>query len=332
MPPKREDYHNDAFGGHFNENPDPDRKQRKDRGVRNVCLSLYELLAFHGNYELYAAPLVLFNVTAATVAVFWRVPSIVATVACFGIFISLAAAFRAKPLQNVRSPASLVTCFIAIFIGILCGGYAREVFLADAFTIALGRTYSDILASSRAAAYADAGALQFADTSTVDASRSVGFQDGRTYCAAPVVDSGDEQTQTIGFWAVGLDCCNARGDFLCGDAGDKEANGGVVLAEGSLDRTMQGFLRAVNQSVAVSGLILEDHPLLIQWAKDPGHEQRVFMLSAIGVLAVGSAFVILQALIATSIEVYGYNVDLSEKRNGHNRDGRGMEEEISALQ
>merc|ERR1719464_392413 len=117
-------------------------------------------------------------------------------------------------------------CLFAVAAGMLTGVYAHEAYTGPFYGVALGREYHNILASSQGAAYADAGRLHFAETSNVDTNRVLGHKDGRRYCVAPIIDSGNAQMMKISFWAVGLDCCGSRGDFTCGDAGSSSARGG----------------------------------------------------------------------------------------------------------
>lgn len=245
-------------------------------------------------------PLAIFLMTALTTATFWQVPTVASAAAFVGLVTSVAAGARA---DGDRIP-QLTGC-AAVVSGVVSGVYAHEVYLGPFFAIAFGSEYNDILASKPVAAFADAGRLHFAKSSVVDTARSVGFQDGRTYCAAPIIDSGDAQTRTVGFWAVGYDCCNARGDFECGAADDNETVTGVVFAsDGLLASSRTEFLRAVNQSAAVNDLIVDEEPLLVRWVEDAGREQTVLFFCALGVLTLGGLVFVLFVLTAAGISAW----------------------------
>ena len=81
----------------------------------------------------------------------------------------------------------------------------------------------------------DAGVVSFAVGSTVDRSRSVGFQSssGNLICVAPVVDVSMRPGTPANLFAYGINCCKHRGSFNCDDAGNPAARYGMVLPEPS---------------------------------------------------------------------------------------------------
>ena len=80
----------------------------------------------------------------------------------------------------------------------------------------------------------DAGIVNFAVGSGVDASRSVGFQsaaDGAVICIAPVVDASMKPQTPVNLFAYGINCCGFRGAFHCDDALNPSARYGLVRPE-----------------------------------------------------------------------------------------------------
>mmetsp|Transcript_25398 Transcript_25398/g.70700 ORF Transcript_25398/g.70700 Transcript_25398/m.70700 type:complete len:322 (-) Transcript_25398:100-1065(-) len=247
---------------------------------------------------LCSAPLGLFVVTALTLAVFWQVPAVWAAQVAIGIGILSTGSSVAGRVVPRGSGLPAATGCIAVAAGGLTGLYAHEAYVGPFIASALGREYRNVLASSPAAAYADAGRVVFADTSKADTSRAVGYRNRQTFCAAPVIDSGVDQARTIGFWAVGVDCCYAaRGDFECGDAGNSGSQGGIRISPGGiLETSYAEFLKAIEQAAVVNDLVVEADPILVHWVKDPGAEQRTALLRAFGVLLLGIAFFVLLLL------------------------------------
>ncbi|CAK0872052.1 unnamed protein product, partial [Prorocentrum cordatum] len=88
------------------------------------------------------------------------------------------------------------------------------------------RRHSDVLPTWDPRLAADAGILHFAAGAALDVGASAGFQAWpHTYCAAPVVDNstGDAgDADPVGFFAVGVDCCDRRGGFTCDGAEDHQ--------------------------------------------------------------------------------------------------------------
>lgn len=114
----------------------------------------------------------------------------------------------------------------------------------------------------------------------MDSARSVGLRVfGHTYCVAPIV-AQDGAGASVQFWAVGLDCCAARGRFECDAADGGAARGGVVVhapEEGEEARSRsilaprifhEGYLRAVSAACSLYELQSADSPVLMRWVSD----------------------------------------------------------------
>jgi len=158
--------------------------------------------------------------------------------------------------------------------------------------------YKEVTASTSPEAVADAGVLKFASGTSVDVASSAGYRAWPyTYCAAPIVGQ-DSPEDPVGFWAVGVNCCNSRGGFDCDSTPDKEARHGIRLDSHRLDHiygrnVKENFLRAVDMSAAANGLVAAKSPALVAWHKSAADVASaswwtatfVLMLSAASALA-----------------------------------------------
>mmetsp|Transcript_80949 Transcript_80949/g.262184 ORF Transcript_80949/g.262184 Transcript_80949/m.262184 type:complete len:302 (+) Transcript_80949:113-1018(+) len=177
----------------------------------------------------------------------------------------------------------LLAWVVTAVMALLVGGRNYHALVAPYSTAKAGRSYPSVPVSATAVAHADAGILYFEKGVTVDDTRSVGLRIfGSTYCVAPVL-SGEPSTQPgipgpeVQFWAVGLDCCGARGGFDCDDSGNSEAHGGVVLhgpeeGEEAASRKVlaprilhEGYSRAVEAACALYDLQTVESPILLRW-------------------------------------------------------------------
>jgi len=226
------------------------------------------------------------------------IPLVVVAICAVGPFVSFPGGRKVVRI----GPITPMLHFLAIILGILTGLYAYEAFMWLTYTISFGREYSNVLASESSAAYWDAGSMWFAQTSNVDTSRSVGYMDESTYCVAPILDSGPQQT-TVGFWAVGMDCCGERGAFECHNAGLSDARGAVrvPMGGGMLEWSHKSFERAVKQAAAVHGLTPESDPMFVYWVRDPKQEQLRATLHSLGVIAVGSGLFAVMGITVSSL-------------------------------
>mmetsp|Transcript_96230 Transcript_96230/g.170883 ORF Transcript_96230/g.170883 Transcript_96230/m.170883 type:complete len:332 (-) Transcript_96230:54-1049(-) len=95
-------------------------------------------------------------------------------------------------------------------------------------------TYTNVVASQPALTVADAGVIAFAAGSTIDNTRSVGYQsaiDGATVCVAPIVDASMVPGSTVNLYAYGVNCCGYRGSFDCDSARDASARSGMIMPD-----------------------------------------------------------------------------------------------------
>jgi len=179
---------------------------------------------------------------------------------------------------------------ICVVLGTMSGVYAYEALTAQFYSAALGQSYSRVLACSPAAAYADAGKIHFADSSEVNVTMSLGFQNRNTYCVAPIVDNSSAQTRRIDFWAVGINCCESGNKFECGSTRKSVAKGGIrAPPDGFFIKSGQEFKHAIEQASAIHNLVVEKDPILLAWDADPTLGQNASLLAAIGVVILHAA-------------------------------------------
>ena len=180
------------------------------------------------------------------------------------------------------------------------------------YSLAFGQAYSEVPPYSPGAAYADAGEILFANTAFLDTDSSLGYRDHTTYCVAPVLDSSKE-VKEVTFWAVGVDCCAARGDFQCGEASGNSTRGGVRLEShdgflgqyGLFGRPRDTeFREAIKQAAAVYSLSLDDELILVSWSSSPSYEKWARFGRAIGTIGFGACLFLLSIL--TMAVIYNY--------------------------
>jgi len=127
-------------------------------------------------------------------------------------------------------------------------------------------SYTDVDPSlMRGAQLMDAGSVTFAEGSSLDLNKSMGFKNQEVYCVAPIVKGGEE-IATYDFWAIGMDCCSGRkNDFHCEGAKNPRARGALRLIP-SIERP---FYRLAVQQAEATYKITAQHPLFFHWVEDP---------------------------------------------------------------
>lgn len=205
---------------------------------------------------------------------------------------------KAAKKDNEDKWLQCLTSLMATVLGVLTGIYAHEAYVLTFYAVAFGSEYSNVLASTPAVAFADAGKLHFAPSSTVATDMALGYRDKHTFCAAPILDASSNQKRSVGFWAIGWDCCSARGDFECGKAGSAHARGGIKAPrDGLLDQSHSAFLRAIRQAAAVYNLHVQEDAVLLHWVQDPAKVQSESLLKALGVIGIGVGIFVLLVIV-----------------------------------
>lgn len=179
------------------------------------------------------------------------------------------------------------------------------------------RSHSDVLPADDPRIYADAGVLRFADGTQLDIDAAAGFKTWpNTFCAAPIRGPNDPQGP-LGFWAVGINCCNSRGGFTCNSAADPKAQSGIRLSrdaplgeEGAAGRGaagLGGYGKAVRMAAAAIGEVAAEAPVLVSWERSPQvaaqrawwYATTAFLVQVIlaGLFCTGSRYLLLRAAL-----------------------------------
>lgn len=142
--------------------------------------------------------------------------------------------------------------------------------------------------------------MVFVDEARVDSQLSMGYKDGGLYCVAPVMD--EVTASEVGFWAVGQDCCSARGNFVCDDAWNTDARAAIVVRQ---DDSLFGagiferYMKAVRQAEAAYEITASAHPVFVRWVLNPSEVQANYQREGYGLLAVMWAIYLVVSIIVT---------------------------------
>lgn len=184
------------------------------------------------------------------------------------------------------------TIFVSMSIGITNYHTNMEPFWYEK----LGRTYVDVSADAMASAHLDGGTISFNKDVMLDNSRALGLRRADyTYCVAPILSQHKTHSPvganpTVHFWAVGADCCAARGVFTCDGAGEVDVHTGVVVhdrEEGNMNAifhprdSYDSYLTAIQAAGELYGLTVAEPPLLLRWAADPKHLSEGWLTAAV---------------------------------------------------
>jgi len=263
--------------------------------------------------------LIFLFVTAEFTFMYHHVPAYAFFVVMLGIFIgALLHPHRIDPkfAKGMWEWVPMGMCWWAAIFGMVCGFYNYVHYTLEYFTYALNREYTMVLPTEPAASREDAGKITFSDSSRVDFTKAVGFYgmfEGRTFCAAPILDEQPPTAETeVGFWAVGYDCCGKSGSFYCDDAMDKTAKSGVVMVPETtrLENLIFGnehfgntrrdlFKKAARMSGATYGLAVEKEPIFVRWVKDPEVAQALALANGIIFLSIINVFYLIFVILVT---------------------------------
>jgi len=170
-----------------------------------------------------------------------------------------------------------IMLFMATLSGALLGLGNYEHNVGPSLEFYDKQWYHNVVPTQSAAGVADAIALTFAIGTHVSTLQSAGYKSyengGTVYCAAPIFDTQNAESGKTDFWAVGVNCCNAKSAFWCDSAADPEAKDAIVLAEqpylflSPRRANREAFLKAINMIRAEYKLPVTD-PMLVRWVRD----------------------------------------------------------------
>lgn len=235
-----------------------------------------------------------------------RSPGFVLVVVCLGLFFSLVKLLTEQKRATGFQFLLAFFCFIAFFASAFIGLFTYNSFFEGYWASADGHSYANILPSESAAAYADASKVVFADEARIETSQALGFQDGHTYCVAPILD--DAPLETVNFWAAGQNCCGARGSFSCDDAWNPNARSGMVIR--SSDRVRSEYMNAVRQAEASFEITSTEDPVFVTWVVDAEQLETKTWAIGFGILVVA----VVSHLIFSIIVAYAIKRGSEEAR------------------
>lgn len=185
-------------------------------------------------------------------------------------------------------------CALVTIVGLFVGFFMYYQHLVYYWRYKEMRTYSNVGGIQPASQFNDGSMFLFTQDTRLDVMRSVGYKSrwtGQTYCVAPVVDSTMTNANAINFWAIGENCCLARGEFVCSDASDSRTMSALVVLEP--EDVVRPFMRwAVAGSVypryersiklqeAAYATRAAKNIKMLYWVKDPVKLQDSFYKTA----------------------------------------------------
>jgi len=160
--------------------------------------------------------------------------SVLIFLACLAASIGMAVFGAQNRLNRTWIIVMGCMCAAVTFLGLVFGFFMYFRYLVYYQRYLEMRTYSNVGGSQGTSEFDDGSMFLFTQDTRLDVMRSVGYKSrftGEVYCVAPVVDSTMTAADHINFWAVGSDCCLARGVFECDDAQDSKAMSALVVLE-----------------------------------------------------------------------------------------------------
>jgi len=195
-----------------------------------------------------------------------------------------------------------ILCLIACIAATWAGLYVYYTKMFFYYNYMERRTYTDVLPIEPASAHMDAGKMVFARDARVDVTRSVGFAAGSYYCVAPILDDEGSIGTRVEYWAAGVDCCSARGDFACDGAWDPKAKSGLVVLDTGLGwlfpSPLENFKKAVKEAEGAYRFVAPKNPILVRWVTNPLSFQNAYHGEAMGFYIMVTAVHFLWSIIA----------------------------------
>jgi len=200
---------------------------------------------------------------------------------------------------------------MALCISSVLGLVVNEMYIGPYLHYDRSPDFTNVLASDSAAGMADAGKLVFADDVALDSVRALGYkEDGTVYCVVPIIDtetSGPSVAPNVNqvqFWAVGTNCCGARGAFNCDDTFNVKARSGLVLPDSMFHDSRAKFLLAVKQAEAAFNIISAKEPLFVRWLLNPEQAQANMRIAgACTVLIACVVYLVLSIIVASTLQL-----------------------------
>jgi len=213
---------------------------------------------------------------------------------------------------------------VAVLCGTVVGRFDYALYTKFYYEATQDSLYNHVDPAFNAGGFVDAGMVHFAQGVYADSTNGVGLRREYDYCVAPLVNSKMKQDgEPIQFWAVGMNCCDARGAFHCDDAGVRDPDGFPVARYGIPVRDYEGvlgmlvksrrdqYLDAVVEASGVYGLETNSHPMLVRFVERVDEFLNEMLASALLLLLWSSMLYVLLALV---IGVAAMNVVQAEEK------------------
>lgn len=220
-------------------------------------------------------------------------------------------------------------CLFGAINGCICGSYNYWSHMFQYWSYMESSTFSNVLPTEPAESHGDAGTIMFADTARIDTTRAVGYMSTSTYCVAPILDTTTvtdsllgSRSEVVEYWAAGMDCCPARGDFNCNDAWDAQARSGLVIVsipghDGSISNRGLSlwarmwktehdyYVMAVREAEGSYDLKSANRPLFVRWVRDPQRVQNDLWRGGVGyVVASVCVYFLVSVIVGSATQMY----------------------------
>lgn len=249
------------------------RGAQKNIGLRGVLREYFQEYSLAHWGSLLLVPWMLFTLVMLPFGLWYQVvPWVAWLVFVTGLLLCSLCVFAGlRPHSGPRLFLFLMaaSCSMAIILGMLLGFYCHFAWVRTYVVYKNSESYNRISPSDVPGPALDAGSISFTNDAFLDDSKSVGFKDDKTYCAAPILSKA-ALMNTAAFWAVGEDCCEARGKFNCGISPARIINGGLVVIEGGwfAPPVRPYYMLAAKQAAATYHLTLPEEVTFLQWTED----------------------------------------------------------------
>jgi hypothetical protein len=186
------------------------------------------------------------------------------------VLIGVALAYHFLASRGQMTVSLSIGCLIAVILGTILGLYCYDTGAIFPMFYYNARKYTNVVSSEPSAAIADAGKITFNQQTRVAVNKSVGFtaENGMVFCVAPVMDASKQPR--IEYWAAGIDCCSAAGEFHCDAANNPSAQGGVVVFDNNgwfFPSRFPYYQKARAKAEAVYMLQSVGEPIFVRWVE-----------------------------------------------------------------
>jgi len=185
------------------------------------------------------------------------------------------------------------------------GIYGEAKYLKEYHRLGRGASYFNVIPSEPAAGKYDATIIKFADDTVINPDQVYGFVDKFTslvFCVVPILrPTNVTGPNVVHYWATGINCCEPRQNFHCGQVTEDKATGAVRLTQA--DRNDERFMNAVIAAEKEYGLTHNDKYLLLDVVEDPiGYRRSLHSRTGILFLIFGAAYFVVSVLIGVGLD------------------------------